>query len=308
MSVPRVSVVLPVYNGLELLKPALASITAQTFEDFELLVIDDGSTEPVADFIGGLRDSRVRFASRPNRGLGATLNELLRMARGEYIARMDADDIALPGRLGAQVEALDHDRSLSIVGCQIAFLVAGHLTGARRFPVEHAGIRAELLEGRFPLCHPAVMFRREAATAVGGYRLDGAGEDLDFFLRITEQGRSANVDQVLFHYRLVEHSLSIRKRGELQLGYAYARDCAARRAAGLPELSMQQFRVDVWASRSLLRQLGDRAEAQSEALYRRSLVWRAGNRHAAAGVALLGAAALRPGSAWRRILATLRPA
>lgn len=114
---PKISVVMSVYNGERYLGEAVESIFNQTFSDFEFIIINDGSTDRTPEILTEIDDPRAKVINQPNRGLTASLNRAIRLAKGEYIARMDADDISEPTRLERQVEVLDRDPDVVLVAC-----------------------------------------------------------------------------------------------------------------------------------------------------------------------------------------------
>ena len=204
---PRVSVVMTVYNAERYLAEAVESVLTQTFSDFELIVIDDGSTDGSLSVLREFekRDRRVRVVSRPNTGIVAAANEGIGLARGEYLARMDSDDVSLPRRFEKQVQHLDANPGCVLVGCRvietephgIPVSTSGHL-------LSHDEIDAQLLTagGGWALVQPATMMRTGAVRAVGGYRGKyNISEDHDLFLRLAERGKVANLPDVLLKYR-----------------------------------------------------------------------------------------------------------
>ena len=202
----RVSVVLPVRNGGAYLSLAIASILSQSWRDLELLVIDDGSHDGAVQALSArwAGEARLRITRNPGRGLVAALNFGLRAARGELIARMDADDVALPDRLALQVQFLDAHPDIAVVGAQVAAIdAAGALTGeATHFPTDPAALAAALLARGCVVKHPSVVARKDALLGVGGYRPAFAlAEDYDLWLRLAERTRLANLPDVLLHYR-----------------------------------------------------------------------------------------------------------
>lgn len=198
---PRVSVVLPAYNAERYIAESVRSVLHQSFHDFELIVIDDGSADGTLSVLKGLalRDSRIRIFGRENRGLVATLNEGIELARGEWIARMDADDISMPDRFSRQLSLLD-ELEADIVGTDMKFFG----TRDRRVTAHartDAGIRIELLFGS-PFCHPSVMMRVEVARSLGYEAAWEGAEDYDLWERAARAGaRLANVPEVLLLYR-----------------------------------------------------------------------------------------------------------
>ena len=203
---PVVSVCMPVYNGAKYLDEAIASILDQTYRDFELLIIDDGSTDGTLAILNhhAARDPRIRATSRPNKGLAPTLRELAEQARGEFIARMDADDIALPERFQKQVEYLRAHPDCVMVGCRVWEAdLEGDLVGEYLTLADHQEIDAFHFQMIGPaLVHPSVMMRRDAVLAVGQYRDFPIAEDVNLFLRLAERGYLARLPDYLLIYRI----------------------------------------------------------------------------------------------------------
>jgi|GEM_PF-1853747 len=201
---PRVSVVLPVRNGQTYIKAAVKSILNQSFTDFELIVADDGSTDQTPQLVSAFAaaDRKVRFVSNPRKGLVATLELARSIARGEFIARMDADDISLPTRLLAQVEFINKNPSVVAVGGQIQIIdTFGCYIRAGYYPISPAECKAYLDRGS-PLCHPSVLMRASAVEEAGGYRREFEGaEDYDLWFRLVKLGNLANLEDVVLKYR-----------------------------------------------------------------------------------------------------------
>ena len=171
----RVSVLLPVYNGGSFLRGAIASILAQTMADLELLIVDDGSTDASLETISQLAaaDRRIRFWSRPNKGLVHTLNELLERATSPFIARMDADDLAAPDRFERQLRELESDEQLLAVGSDVYSIDSkGRRLMTIVMPHSHQEIEAYTLSvvHGCGMCHPSMMFRARAFELAGRYR------------------------------------------------------------------------------------------------------------------------------------------
>lgn len=213
-SVPTVSVLLPVYNGERHLEEALRSILQQTYSHYEFLILDDGSNDAsraIARRVAG-DDPRVQIISRENRGLVVTLNELIGKARGRYLARMDADDVAKPARFALQVAFLDaHPAVVCVGGGQALIDEAGRFLTHIHGPPDDPSIQRSILAGHGAICHPTAMIRSDAMAAVGGY--DPAMrhcEDLDLWLRLGEHGQLANLPDVVLAYRLDPGSVSAR--------------------------------------------------------------------------------------------------
>jgi glycosyltransferase involved in cell wall biosynthesis len=199
---PTVSVVMPIYNSQEHLFETLISVFLQDFADFELLaMVEYGTNDDSVKILNDFQDGRLRIIenSRPL-GLSRSLNVGIEQARGEYIARMDADDIAYPERLGRQVQFLSKNRDVGICGTY------AQLFGDERWvfapAIEHEAIRAELLLG-CTFVHPTVMFRRESIMR-HGLEYDealSATEDYDLWERAARATRLANLPEILLGYR-----------------------------------------------------------------------------------------------------------
>ena len=211
---PRMSVLMPVFNAERYVEAAVRSVLAQTFRDFELLIIDDGSTDGSLVLLERLAafDPRIRLKSRSNEGLIATLNELLGDARGELLARMDADDVCRLTRFERQVRFLEVHPKVVAVGSRVLFIDSDGLPlseGMNCF--SHEQIDAELLKPGLGVVHPSVMIRAEACKVIGGFRADYRhAEDLDFFLRLAEVGHLANMAEPQLDYRVHPTSVSHR--------------------------------------------------------------------------------------------------
>ncbi|HET7568244.1 MAG TPA: glycosyltransferase [Gaiellaceae bacterium] len=194
---PRVSVLLPVYGGAAHVGAAVESVLAQTFADFELLVLDDCSPDESAAIAEGFGDERIRVV-RNERNLGqvATLNRGLRKARGELVARLDQDDVCLPRRLERQVALLDAEPAVAVVGAWVDVVdESGRVVDTLRTPLDGVVDAVFLtLRDRLPLAHPSVTLRREPALAAGGYDESVRYcEDMDLWRRLLLAGHGLRV-------------------------------------------------------------------------------------------------------------------
>jgi glycosyltransferase involved in cell wall biosynthesis len=205
----KVSVVMAVYNEAEYISTAIESILRQTFEDFEFLIIDDGSSDKTPEIIKHYaeRDGRIRhLVNETNKGLPTSLNRGIEAANGEYIARMDADDRSLPERFERQVEFLETNSDVHVVGCNVRVIgVNGEYFGDREFPQD--GRDPDTLQQEGPqVAHPSVMMRRTSVRAVDGYRTAFKyAQDLDLWIRMARKYGPQFLyvlPQPLFEYRL----------------------------------------------------------------------------------------------------------
>jgi hypothetical protein len=212
---PLVSVLLPVHDGEAYLAAAIDSILRQTYDHFELIVIDDGSSDGSARIAQGYDDPRVRVVRNDtNLGLVATLNKGLALARGHLIARMDADDVADPRRLEAQVDRLLASSSIAALGTAIAYIDAtGHVSSVPPRQVQGATLlRWRLLRGTC-VYHPTLMIERSRAGDDARYSPEFPhAEDYELLLRLSRRHDVDNLPQVLLHQRVHGGSVSSRHR------------------------------------------------------------------------------------------------
>jgi Glycosyl transferase family 2 len=238
VSEPTVSVVMSVYNGEAFLREAADSILNQTYRDFEFIIIDDGSTDRTSAILAGYasRDTRVRALRHENKGRAESLNIGIGLAKGKYIARMDADDVALPLRLEKQVEFMERNEEVGLLCGAFELMSAkGETIKTVRPPIEDSEIKT-VLERYNPLCHPAVMMRKEVVLATGGYRRALVDvDDYDLWLRISERSRLASFSEVVLRYRMHAGQVSVRKMGYQAECLFAARAAALRRRRGEPD-------------------------------------------------------------------------
>lgn len=211
---PAVSVLLPVYNAQRYLSTALASLAEQTMADFEVICVDDGSTDQSSRILDlfARRDSRFRVYSQSNGGIVSALNAGLAKCSSDIVIRMDADDIAHPDRLGRQVFLMTQKPEIGICGSWVRFVDAScRPLFTYQVPIEHREIVSELLAGNGGcLIHPAIAFRKAAVEAVGGYREEALWfEDFDLYLRLRNTVGFFNIPETLLEYR--QHSASVNR-------------------------------------------------------------------------------------------------
>src|SRR5262249_13202670 len=206
MTPPIVSAVMPVYNTEMYLADSIGSILTQTFADWELICVDDGSSDGSLE---GLRryertDTRLRVVSRPNTGGAGARNDGMALARGRYIAMMDSADIALPERLRRQVDYMECHPECVCLGAAVTWV------GPDLMPIcdepralDHATIDCRTLAGSgSAIRHPVAMYRAEAVREIGGYRTEFLTHmETDLYLRLAEIGRLANLSDILLLYR-----------------------------------------------------------------------------------------------------------
>jgi hypothetical protein len=241
MNTPAISVAMSVYNGARFLAGAIESVLGQTFGDFEFLILDDGSTDATPEIIRhyAAADARIRPIIRENRGLVASLNQLVDETHAPLIARMDADDLCRPERFARQIAFLAGNPDYGVVGCWSEDIDENDgpysVTGPDH-PTDHKAFLAAIDHGWPLLCHPAVMMRRDAVRSVGGYHAAFRHcEDLDLWLRLASVTKLCSVPERLIRYRHYPEQVSSRHATEQQTGAAIARLAYAERKAGRPD-------------------------------------------------------------------------
>jgi glycosyltransferase involved in cell wall biosynthesis len=263
---PLVTVLLPVHNASAHLAETLASISAQVFTDFEIVAIDDGSTDGSAAILASHRDPRLRIVSHgANQGLVASLNEGLGLARGRYIARIDADDLMVPDRLLKQVEWMEAHPEVAVLASRVALIDAdGEPCGA--WSTDHETITEEDIRRMLPrtncIAHPSVMIR---VDALGSLRYDArqkGAEDWDLWLRLAARGsRIAKLAEPLTRYRVHATSIMAHDKSAVPLALRLLRARHRFMVAELRQARFGRLHADVIAAqaRTLARHLLDSA-------------------------------------------------
>ncbi len=236
MVTPRITVAMSVFNNATYIARAVESILAQSFTDFEFIIVDDGSTDDsvaIVERVAG-NDSRVNIQRQANAGLIVSLNRIVDMARAPFIARMDGDDIALPDRFARQIAHLDAHPDLGVLGTGCTCIDEEGRPSSTKFDnaTDADDLVADLINGP-PLCHPSVMMRTEVLRAVGGYhRAFKHCEDYDLWLRLSELTRMGNLPDRLLLYRQSATQVSNRHALTQKIGAAIAWEAHVERIAG----------------------------------------------------------------------------
>jgi glycosyltransferase involved in cell wall biosynthesis len=290
---------MPVYNGEKYLAQAIDSIIHQTYSDFELLILDDGSNDSSPEIAEEYARSYacVRSVRLPHSGLVETLNTGIELTSAEYIARMDADDIALPERIGIQVAFLDSNPAIGVVGTNANVIDAN----GRRLGLSLTGpttrqqfLRARGLNRAIALCHPTVMFRRALVASAGGYRKEFfPAEDLDLWNRLAETTEIRCLEDVLLDYRL--HSSAVTATSgqrSLKAARLINHNIGLRRR-GLKELSAREFDL-LEKHRSPFVRFKSSIQTNSELSYSAG-VWMLASGQKRGAIRLAGSFLLNPG-------------
>ena len=206
---PTISVILSVYNQEKYIESAIQSILNQTFKDFELIIINDASTDKTANVLRSYKDPRVkRFNNKKQLGLAKSLNKAISLSRGKFIARMDADDIAHPMRFKKQIEFLRKNPKVALCGTAVNLIdLYSTQIGTKAYPSTHNQLKQVIM--RFnPIIHPTIMLRRSClSTQAYDPSLNGA-EDYDLYLRVSQTHQLVNLKEKLLDYRINPRGIS----------------------------------------------------------------------------------------------------
>ncbi len=244
----RVSVLLPAYNAESTLREAVESVLAQTYRDFELVLIDDGSTDGTLGIMqaAARRDPRVRLIVHDNMGMGASLNHAMAAVDAEWVARMDADDVMMPARLERQMDFLDAHPDLAVASCLVYYAdeqgdVIARSTSDLFSPDDL--VRYLRTNRLIAVSHPGAIMNRRAVLAVGGYRPQfWPSEDLDLWNRLAERGHLVLVQpEYLLKYRIHAASICVAEPHLSMRQIRWVKKCMVARRAGRPEPSLEEF-------------------------------------------------------------------
>lgn len=201
---PLVSVIMPVYNGMPFLKQATKSILEQTYKNFEFIIIDDSSTDNTFQYLNRLKDKRIKLIkNKKNLGLAASLNIGLKIAKGNYIARMDADDVSLPNRFEEQIKFMTQNPSIDLCGTWVDLIdEKGMKIGEKKYPIKSDQVK-NAITWYTAVVHPTYMAKNSFFKKLGGYRLNfDFAEDYDLLARAKNNFKIANIPQKLLLWRL----------------------------------------------------------------------------------------------------------
>ena len=242
MTTPDISIIMSVYNGAQYLRGCLDSILFQTEQNYEFIIINDGSTDSTGNILNSCNDSRLIVVEQENLGLTKSLNRGLQLAKGKYIARIDADDQVEPDRLQKQKHFLCDNRDIVLVGSN-ALLIdeTGETIGKTNLPLSHHEIIANLEAFKPVFVHSSIFFRKEEITQIGGYNERFTrSQDSDLYLRLSQSYKLANLKEPLVKLRVTIGSMTYghvdvqRKMGLAALINHY------RRKEGLEDFSVAE--------------------------------------------------------------------
>jgi len=212
---PKICVIMSVYNGLPYLKEAVKSILNQTYKNFEFIIVDDASRDKTWQFLKSLKDKRVKLIqNKKNLGLAASLNIAIRLAQGDFIARMDADDISLSNRFEEQIKYLTKHQEIDLCGTWVTLIDdTGKIVGSKTRPTTNRQIKRTL--SIYPcIIHPTFMGKRDFFVKSGGYRSEfDFTEEYDLLMRARKNFKMANLNKKLLMWRLSNSRRSISQMG-----------------------------------------------------------------------------------------------
>ena len=214
-----ITVLMPAYNAARYIGEAIRSVLGQTYGKFELLIVDDGSTDNLEEVVYSFKDPRIRLVTQGNMGISAALNTGLALARGQYIARFDADDICYPERLQIQLAFLEANPGYALVGSEVDYITEEGAFIYRYHCFAHSN--DEILRKLYfycPFIHSSVMYRKDAVLEAGGYDTDALTfEDYLLWVHLLRKNKAANLPQPLVRVRLNPSSVTIDEkwRGEV---------------------------------------------------------------------------------------------
>lgn len=221
---PKISVILPVFNGMPYLPLAINSILNQTYKNLEVIVINDGSTDDSSKYLRTINDKRIKIiTNKSNLGLASSLNTALKNAKGEFVARMDSDDISHKMRIKKQLAFLIENDQIDLCGSWVDVInVKSQKIGLKKTPLTHKKIM-EALDWYSPIIHPTFFARREFYKSLNGYRQAFEfAEDYDLLIRGKKNNKYANIPEALLSFRMQKSrrsytSINRMSRSDLQV-------------------------------------------------------------------------------------------
>jgi len=253
MKLPEVTIIVPIYNGSVYLAETLDSLLSQTFRDFELLAIDDGSTDASSDIVRSIKDDRVRLIQKANGGLCEALNLGITEAKASYIARCDQDDISFPERLERQLRVMeDHPEALGLFAYSTKFGGKHRWSNVDKMVMAPGELKEyEPMKDGCLLCS-TMFIRTGALRSIGGFRQAYyPSDDWDMECRLAEKGKVLILREPLIAYRFQTGANTYRLFAHMREKGRWTKDSHRRRLQSIPELSFEEFRLsqpkDLWS-------------------------------------------------------------
>lgn len=296
---------MPVYNGLPYVQQAVESVVAQTHHNWQCVIVNDGSSDGTREYLEQISDPRFVIMHQENTGIAGAVNAGLARCTGKYIARLDADDVALPTRLAEQAAYLDAHPDVGLLGTQVVPLGERSTGPNLRLPLEHDAIMRDLRAGRHAVAHSSIMMRAEVLRSVGGYWSHPFGEEYDLMLRVGEAARLANLDRVLLHYRVHQSSMNGSAMRRMRTSIDYACELARRRQAGEPPIAYDAY-VASRAARAWWRRAAEIVDIHARSQYRLAVAEMYGRNPVRGMCRMAWAAACQPRLSVERAIRVLR--
>lgn len=280
----KVSVLMPAFNAEKYIAGAIESVLGQTYNNIELLIIDDGSTDNTLNIIQDFAksDDRIKMISHPNMGMGNSLNKAMTNTQNEWIIRMDADDVMIENRLERQIKFVEENPEIAVASCLVYYIdEGGQIIGRSSSDLKtkqnfEKYLRSNELIG---LHHPGVIMRRSIVQEVGGYRSQyWPADDLDLWNRIAEKGYLILVQQEhLLKYRIHSSSISVADSKKTRLMVRWLKQNMLLRRQGKPELSFQDFGI-IEKERSRFEKLNQDRKYLAKVFYKRTVYYYSSRR------------------------------
>ena len=272
-----VSVLMQAYNAERYIAEAIESVLNQTYKNFELIVINDGSTDNTLDIIEEFarQDERIKVVSHPNMGMGASLNKGIAIAKNEWIIRMDADDVMLPHRIERQVAFVSENPDIAVAGCLVYYIdELGKIIGKSASDLKTRRDFKRYLDSNelIGVSHPGVIMRKSVVQEVGGYRPQyWPADDIDLWNRVAERGYLILVQQeYLLKYRIHGSSVSVYDSMRARQMVRWIKENMIRRRSGQAELSLEEFR-QLYEQRPLLHRMNQERKDLAKVFYKRAV-------------------------------------
>ena len=245
--IDQISVIMPTYNAMPFVKASVESILTQTFKSYEFVIVNRNSSDGTNQYLDSLKDPRVRVIHDEKFGIEESLNLAIHESKFDWIARMDADDIALPQRIEKQVKFVESNHQYALISCAAGYIGAsGRRLKATHFPaLSTPPFYDPMIDSM--IFDQGMLFKRSSVMRIGGYRMIGPAEGLDFVLRLDEAGyKMTSVPEVLMLVRILNDGVSAQNFIEQRVTWKYMRACSRARRSKAPEPDRVQFFATQW--------------------------------------------------------------
>jgi len=307
-----VSVLMSAYNAEKYIAEAIESVLSQTFKDFEFIIVDDGSQDKTLAIIKHYQaqDARIVLHSHANIGLGSSLNMAIKVAKGEWIARMDADDIMLPNRLEVQIKYLQAHPEIGVLSCWAYYInYSGRVIGKLKSPTD---LNTQEDSQRYfknnkiiHILHPGTMIKKESVLQIGGYKSIVPGQDIDLWNRLVEKGIViVCLNQMLMKYRIHKGSITTSQYIKALNYDEWIGVCMELRRDAKTEISFESFQEQT-KGKPLLARMNRSRKIYSNYYYRNAAFLYGNDSYLAFVVSLICSFLLDPKRIFNRLLTQL---